>query len=79
MALIKKMEQHEIEFYEQPLLDTDHDGATHLRRTLGVPIAANQSSWTDDDVIEVIKRGAADAVLTDQHQLGSLSRFRHVA
>lgn len=79
LELMRKMAQYNIEFFEQPLLDTDHDGAAHLRRALGLPIAANQGSWTEADVIEVIKRGAADAILTDQHQLGSLSRFRHVA
>jgi L-alanine-DL-glutamate epimerase-like enolase superfamily enzyme len=79
VELMKKMAQYDIEFFEQPLLSTDHDGAAHLRRALGLPIAANQSSWTEAEVIEVIKRGAADGILTDQHQLGSLSRFRHVA
>ncbi len=79
LELMKKMAQYDIEFFEQPLLWYDHDGAAHLRRALGLPIAANQSSWTEDETIEVIKKGAADAVLTDQHQLGSLSSFRRVA
>jgi len=79
LELMKKLAQYDIEFFEQPLLSTDDDGTAHLRRALGLPIAANQSSWTEADVVEVIKKGAADAVLTDQHQLGSLSRFRHVA
>jgi len=77
--LMRRMAHYDIEFFEQPLLYYDHDGAAHLRRTLGLPIAANQAAWTEFDVLEIIKRQAADVVLTDQHQLGSLSRFRHVA
>ena len=42
-------------------------------------MAANQSAWTEQDVLEIIKKGAADFILTDPHQLGSLTRFRHVA
>jgi L-alanine-DL-glutamate epimerase-like enolase superfamily enzyme len=79
MDLMKRMSQYDIEFFEQPLLNSDHDGAAHLRRALGLAVAANQSAWTESDVLEIIKKGAADVVLTDQHQLGSLSRLRHVA
>jgi L-alanine-DL-glutamate epimerase-like enolase superfamily enzyme len=77
-SLMKKMSQYDIEFFEQPLLYYDHDGAANLRRALGVPIAANQSAWTESDVIEIIKKGAADVILTDQHQLGSLTRFHRM-
>ncbi len=79
IELMKRMGKYDIEFFEQPLAYYDHGGAAHLRRTLGLPVAANQSSWTEFDVLEIIRKGAADVVLTDQHQLGSLFRFRHVA
>jgi len=78
-VLMKRMAAYDIEFFEQPLLFYDHDGAAHLRRTLGLPVAANQSAWDEWDILEIIKKGAADVVLTDQHQLGSLSRFRRAA
>lgn len=78
LSLMKKMSQYDIEFFEQPLLYYDHEGAATLRRALGVPIAANQSAWTESDVIEIIKKGAADVILTDQHQLGSLTRFHRM-
>ncbi|PYV42933.1 MAG: mandelate racemase [Acidobacteria bacterium] len=77
--LMRQLAQYDIEFFEQPLLYHDHDGAAQLRRSTGLPLAANQSAWTEQDVLEIIKKGAADFVLTDPHQLGSLTRFRHVA
>lgn len=77
--LMRRMAPYNIEFFEQPLLYYDHDGAVHLRRTLGQPVGANQSSWTEMDAFEVLKKRAADVVLTDQHQVGSLSAFHRVA
>jgi L-alanine-DL-glutamate epimerase-like enolase superfamily enzyme len=79
IELMKRMSKYDIEFFEQPLLYYDHDGAAHLRRTLGLPVAANQSAWNEADIVEIVKKGAADVVLTDQHQLGSLARFRRAA
>lgn len=79
IELMKRMSKYDIEFFEQPLLYYDHDGAAYLRRSLGLAVAANQSAWTDSDVLEIIKKEAADVVLTDQHQLGSLARFRRAA
>lgn len=77
--IMRRLAQYDIEFFEQPLFFYDHDGATHLRRTLGLPVAANQSAWDEASILEIAKKGAADVVLTDQHQLGSLSRFRRAA
>lgn len=79
LSLMRKMAQYDIEFFEQPLLYHDHDGARGLRQALGLPVAANQSAWNESDIIELVKKGAADFVLTDQHQLGSLTRFHRVA
>lgn len=77
--MMRRMAPYGIEFFEQPLFYYDFEGAAHLRRTLGLPVAANQSAWDEADIFEIIKKSAADVVLTDQHQLGSLSRFRRAA
>lgn len=79
LSLMKRMAQYDIEFFEQPLFYYDHDGAANLRRTLGVAVGANQSAWNESDILEIIKKEAADVVLTDQHQLGSLARFHRAA
>ncbi|MGA2985640.1 MAG: mandelate racemase/muconate lactonizing enzyme family protein [Terriglobia bacterium] len=79
IELMKRMSKYDIEFFEQPLYFYDHEGAAHLRSTLGLPVAANQSAWDEADILEIVKKRAADVVLTDQHQLGSLARFRRAA
>jgi L-alanine-DL-glutamate epimerase-like enolase superfamily enzyme len=77
--MMRKLGEFDIEFFEQPLFYYDHEGAARLRRTTGFPLAANQSSWTEAETLAVIKADAADQVLTDQHQLGSLGAFHRVA
>lgn len=77
--MMRSLEQFDIEFFEQPLLYYDHDGAAYLRRTTGLSVGANQSAWTEAETLEVIKRESADVVLTDQHQVGSLTAFHRVA
>ncbi|HEV2378964.1 MAG TPA: mandelate racemase/muconate lactonizing enzyme family protein [Terriglobia bacterium] len=79
LSIMASMSQYDIEFFEQPLLYYDHDGAASLRRALGLPVAANQSAWTEPDIVEIIKKGAADVILTDQHQIGSLMRLHRAA
>lgn len=79
VSLMRKMARYDIEFFEQPLLYYCHDAAASLRLSLGLPVGANQSAWTEADIIELVKKGAADFILTDQHQLGSLARFHRVA
>ncbi|MGH9398650.1 MAG: mandelate racemase/muconate lactonizing enzyme family protein [Terriglobia bacterium] len=79
LSLMKRMAQYDIEFFEQPLLYYDHDGAAMLRAALGVAVGANQSAWDESDIVEIIKKGAADVILTDQHQLGGIARFHRTA
>ncbi len=65
VELMKRMAKYDIELFEQPLLYYDHDGATPLRRSLRLHVAANQSAWTEFDTLEIIKKRAADVVLTE--------------
>jgi len=50
-----------------------------LRTSARVPIAANQSSWTGQRILEIIQRRAADVIVTDPHQEGGLAPFRKAA
>lgn len=79
ISMIRKMEPYDLEFVEQPVHFRDFDGLAAVKRAVGIPIAANQTSWTQYDVLEIIKRQAADIILTDPHQLGGLYIFKKVA
>jgi L-alanine-DL-glutamate epimerase-like enolase superfamily enzyme len=47
---------------EQPVVRTDLDGLAALRRSSGIPIAADESVRSLQDAREVVRRGAADYV-----------------
>jgi L-alanine-DL-glutamate epimerase-like enolase superfamily enzyme len=50
-----------------------------LRRRLATPIAANQSTWTVQNVYNVVAHGAADVVVIGLHWLGGILAFRKAA
>ena len=57
----------------------DFDGLKWLRSMTSVPIAANQSSWTEQDILKLIRQEATDIMLIDPYQLGGLARYARVA
>jgi L-alanine-DL-glutamate epimerase-like enolase superfamily enzyme len=76
--MIRKLEPFDIEFIEQPVSMYDVDALAKVRAASAVPIAANQTSWTEFNVLDIIRRQAADIILTDQHQVGGLLAFKKV-
>jgi len=79
LRYIRAVEPFGIEFFEQPILKEDFDGLKWLRSMTSVPIAANQSSWTEQDILKLIREEAADIMLIDPYQLGGLLRCARVA
>ncbi len=74
--MINSMEKYNLEFVEQPVALNNLKSMASLRKRVRVPIAANQSSWTLSEVMNVIRTQAADIILTDPHQSGGLLNFR---
>jgi L-alanine-DL-glutamate epimerase-like enolase superfamily enzyme len=79
LRFIRAVEPCGIEFFEQPILKEDFDGLRWLRSMTSVPVAANQSSWTEQDILKLIRQEAADIMLIDPYQLGGLARFARAA
>ncbi|MFI5339051.1 MAG: mandelate racemase/muconate lactonizing enzyme family protein [Candidatus Methylomirabilales bacterium] len=79
LRFIQAVEPFGIEFFEQPILKEDFDGLKWLRSMTSVPIAANQSSWTEQDILKLIRQEATDIMLIDPYQLGGLGRYARVA
>lgn len=76
VRVIRQIEKFDIEWVEQPIPMKDLDGLAHLRRTLSTPIGANQSCWTLEDVLTVIRREATDVMVMDPYTTGGLLSFR---
>ena len=60
-----KLSKYEIEFVDQPVLMYNLDAMARVRRAVDVPIAAHESSWTFYEVLNVIKKEAADIIHID--------------
>ena len=71
-SMAQRLAPYGIDFIEQPLPGHDIAAMADLRRRVSVPIGANQSCWTVDDVLDVVRAEAADAVITSLHWLGGI-------
>jgi L-alanine-DL-glutamate epimerase-like enolase superfamily enzyme len=76
---LRAFEDVGLEFLEQPIDMHDIAGLAYLRGQTRTRIGANQSAWLMHQVPEILAQRAADVVVTDPHQLGSLVAFRDAA
>jgi muconate cycloisomerase len=60
IRMIRIMEQWNLELVEQPLAAYDLDGMAEVRRSIGVPLMADESIRNPRSAMDVIRRGAAD-------------------
>jgi len=79
IRFIKKMEKFEPEFIEQPVSAFDLEGMVRVRSAVDVPILADQSSHTLSEAMNVVRRGAADALSTSPLDAEGMSACRKVA
>jgi L-alanine-DL-glutamate epimerase-like enolase superfamily enzyme len=79
IRFIKKMERFEPEFIEQPVSASDLEGMVRVRKAVGVPILADQGSRTLSEAMNVVRRGAADALSTSPLDSEGIAGCRKVA
>ena len=60
IRIIRQMEKYDIQRVEQPVHYRDLDGMAMVRRAVEVPIGACESAITPQDIIQIIKKEAAD-------------------
>ena len=77
--MMRKLEQFDLEYVEQPLPLSDLNGHAYLRKLFSTPIALDESAYTMQDVLAIIRAEAADVILLDPHQAGGLHRCRKAA
>ena len=74
LALLRKLEPHDIDAAEQPIAIWDLDGLAALARATSIPIMADESVSTDHSLLEVIRRRAATVVQTKIAKNGGMYR-----
>src|SRR5262249_16427945 len=60
IAVIRKMEICDLELAEQPLPAHDLEGMAEVRRSIGVPLMADESIRSPRSAMAVIRHGSAD-------------------
>ena len=65
IKIINRISKYDIEFVDQPVLMYNLEAMARVRRAVNVPIAAHESSWAFYEVLNVIKREAADIIHID--------------
>ena len=78
VRILRRMAPYLIEYVEQPVSMFDIDGLAHVRAAGGVAVAANQTAWGQHAILEVIRKNAADVIMTDPHQEGGLLPFKKI-
>ena len=76
---LRKMSRYDIEAVEQPLPWWDLSGMAKLRRAIDIPITADESAWTPQDVIALAKAEAADTICIKPIKNGGLYLSRRIA
>lgn len=79
IRILKELESCDLEYIEQPIPMRNIDQLKMLRSRTNTPIAANQSSWTNRELFQVLASRAVDVVMTDPHQAGGLLAFKKAA
>ena len=77
IAILRRMQEYGIRYAEQPV-----EGLAQMAkvtRAVDVPIMADESAWTPQDVLEIVERGAADMISLYTTKPGGLFKAKKVA
>jgi L-alanine-DL-glutamate epimerase-like enolase superfamily enzyme len=79
IRIVRQMEAYGLELVEQPTSGRNLTEMAYLRGRLETPLLANEASWTRQDVLEVVRHGAADVVSVDHQMDGGLLNMKRAA
>ncbi|MCZ6777106.1 MAG: hypothetical protein O7D34_11705 [Ignavibacteria bacterium] len=62
IRVMRELEECNLEYLEQPVHGLDLHGMTKIRESINIPLMADESIWTPEDVLELARCGAADII-----------------
>ena len=77
--VLRKVEDCELEYFEQPVPRTNLDGLARIRKAVQTPIAVDESVWTPQEAMAVCKKEAADVINIKLTRVGGLNRAKKIA
>ncbi|HMB36963.1 MAG TPA: enolase C-terminal domain-like protein [Methylomirabilota bacterium] len=78
LAFIPQLEPYALTLVEQPVVRTDFAGLAQIRRTIAIPLMADESVTGPASLIEIIRREAADIVKVKVMKQGGLLRTQQM-
>jgi L-alanine-DL-glutamate epimerase-like enolase superfamily enzyme len=76
---IRGLQHFDLQYVEQPVPDFDIQGMAQVRRSVSVPIAADESCTDIRSALELIKADACDVFVVYPSEAGGLTRARQIA
>lgn len=76
---IRGLERFDLQYVEQPVPDFDIQGLAQVRRSVGVPIAADEACTSVRSALELIKADACDVFVVYPSEAGGLMRAVQIA
>jgi L-Ala-D/L-Glu epimerase / N-acetyl-D-glutamate racemase len=76
---IRGLERFDLQYVEQPVPDFDVQGLAQVRRSVSVPIAADEGCTDLRSALELIKADACDVFVVYPSEAGGLTRARQIA
>ena len=76
---IRGLERFDLQYVEQPVPDFDIAGLAQVRRSVAVPIAADEGCTDIRSALELIKADACDVFVVYPSEAGGLTRARQIA
>lgn len=76
---IRGLERFDLQYVEQPVPDFDVQGLAQVRRSVSVPIAADEACTDLRSALELVKADACDVFVVYPSEAGGLTRARQIA
>jgi muconate cycloisomerase len=74
-----RLEKLDVALFEQPTRRGDHTSMAEVRRRSAIPIMADESVFTDQDLLDVIRAGSADVISLYPGKHGGIRNTQHLA
>ncbi|MDR7417893.1 MAG: enolase C-terminal domain-like protein [Armatimonadota bacterium] len=79
IAVLRQLEDCDLEYVEQPVPRWNHAGMAHVRRATGVRVLADEAVHSPQDALNLIRAEAADLFAIKFVKTGGLARARQIA
>lgn len=79
IRLVRRLEEYDIDWFEEPISPDDHAGLAEVRRSTDVPIATGEREFTKYDFRSLMDHDALDIAQPDVSRAGGLTESRRIA